>query len=664
MNQILTVLGLVVSSYLIISILKPSSLPEIFISFFLVTSALIIAWGYLISSFSGLGDIVFWRNFSLIGSAILLVPFIFKLRGLKLLTPQVNTIRKNATLFVTDEFLKSSNFEKSAITLLTLTAIFVAFYNLFFLLVVPPHEWDSMTYHLPRMAYYFQQGNLEFFGANYWAQVVHPKNSTLILIFFYIVTGRQENLLQLPQYFSYLILAVCVFAIARKIGMTSLQSFFAGLICALVIDTVAQSTTTQNDLYLTTCLAGAAYFLFAFRETKTRKHLFLASIGISLAIGTKASSLIALPAFALICLQVLHTNGTLKTWLQNALILCSFMVFSFSVYVLPSGYIQNYIYHGNPLGNQDTSGIHTFSGSSLEFKLQNGFYNLLRYSLDATSFSGLPPHKIVMQAQRGIQFIPRELLTHYGINLESKEGTIFSWFEYGRSPQLMFWGVFGFGLIWFIVLLSLLRIIKRPYFFILSLASLLYWVGIAFSGPYGAVHGRFFLPCTVFLIPLAGICLESKLKIQKIYILVVIIIGCISAISASIIKSTPLASSFPQYLEKKTIFEMNRLEQISFNYQKYYRPTAAFEHIVPSDASVAVFLYQNSFEYLLYGKYLTREIMPINSFHSGLQDIPTEAQFLLYAKGYPCAMPGDVHLGADWFLRKLNDENRNCDVLE
>ena len=84
------------------------------------------------------------------------------------------------------------------------------------------------------------------------------------------------------------------------------------------------------------------------------------------------------------------------------------------------------------------------------------------------------------------------------------------------------------------------------------------------------------------------------------------------------------------------------------------------DSLVPADANVAVFLYPNTFEYPLFGKYLTRKIVSINSFYKGLLPIPTDSQYLLYAKGYPCALPEDVHLGADWYLRSLSNDNRGC----
>jgi hypothetical protein len=111
----------------------------------------------------------------------------------------------------------------------------------------------------------------------------------------------------------------------------------------------------------------------------------------------------------------------------------------------------------------------------------------------------------------------------------------------------------------------------------------------------------------------------------------------------------------------RSIFTMNRLEQITSNRSDYYKPLAEFERLVPGNATVAVFLHLDSYEYPLFGEYLTRTIIPINSYFKGPQPIPSNADYLLYTKNeYHCPTANDLYLGADWYLRKLTATNRQC----
>jgi hypothetical protein len=106
---------------------------------------------------------------------------------------------------------------------------------------------------------------------------------------------------------------------------------------------------------------------------------------------------------------------------------------------------------------------------------------------------------------------------------------------------------------------------------------------------------------------------------------------------------------------------MDRMEQLTRNGIEYLEPLKRFDRLVPGNAAVAVFLYEDSFEYPLFGNHLTRTIIPVNSFTKGFQSIPLNAEYLLYTtNGFPCAASSDVYLGADWYLRKLTERNRTC----
>ena len=142
--------------------------------------------------------------------------------------------------------------------------------------------------------------------------------------------------------------------------------------------------------------------------------------------------------------------------------------------------------------------------------------------------------------------------------------------------------------------------------------------------------------------------------------MLILSIGSISAVSASYLKTSYYSSNYSNTVNDKSLFAMDRNQQLVFNNPRYYAPLNAFDFLVPQDATVAIYFFPNTFEYPLFGQYLTRTIIPINTFNEGLLAIPENADFFLYSKGYPCPSPKDKHLGADWFLRELNKNNREC----
>ncbi len=663
MNNLLTLLAILISCYLLIQILKPSKITDLLLSSFYITCALIILWGYILGLFNEIGNLASWRNIGICTIAFILTISLIK-REKDWERPFNFFLRiswRDIATSIQVNLRELSKPDKFIFWSVLVASISIGAGLLYIILTTLPHDWDSMTYHLPRMAHYLQAGNLDYFDANYWAQVVHPKNSTLLLLFTYLITGRNEHLIQFPQFISFWMISISVYGVSRQIGMDNIKAIFSACISTLLISSILQANTTQNDLIISAFLGGSVYFLFTFRRTQKRTDLLLAALGITLAAGTKASFLLSMPSLIFLALALTYSR-IIKEWGTNLLMIIGFGIAGTFLFVLPSGYVENYRIYGSPFGNQDVNEIHTFGKAGIISILRGGYYNFLRYNIDSISLDGLPPFHVVLMAQEALHYPPKIILPLLGINLETREFTSFSWFEYNSTIRGSYWGIFGFGLISILIILSLFQVFKHNDFFLLAVATLIFGICLAWSGPYTSDKGRFFSMSVVFATPLTGILLNKGKRWLHVYLVIVILMGCLSAISAVLLKLLPMSSNYPEFIEKRSMLEMDRLEQLTFNYQKYYRTFTAFEEIVPADASVAVFFYPNSFEYPLYGRYITRKIIPINSFFGGLQPIPSESDYLLYARGFPCPLPGDRQLGdrSSIFLRVLNKDNREC----
>ncbi|MCL5995859.1 MAG: glycosyltransferase family 39 protein, partial [Chloroflexi bacterium] len=175
-----------------------------------------------------------------------------------------------------------------------------------------PHNWDSMTYHLARMAYYLQYGNLNYFDANYWAQVTQPKNSTVLVLYTYLVSGRNENLTQLVQFIAYGVAILAIYGICRRLGRDRFSSLFAALVFALLTECLMEAITTQNDMLLTAFTGIAVYGLLAFRERRMRRYLVLSGISVGICIGIKSSALLIGPSLAVLAVYALWPRGSLR----------------------------------------------------------------------------------------------------------------------------------------------------------------------------------------------------------------------------------------------------------------------------------------------------------------------------------------------------------------
>jgi hypothetical protein len=664
MYNILAFITLLLSCYFLLRILRPVGTAEGVLIFFCLFTAHIVTLGYILSFINHLGDVRYWSMLGLITALISAVVTLWNGQSIALPRFEVASLMHTVVSIKNGYTKELSRFEKLLLAPLILTTLLLGVLNLISIVFAAPHNWDSMTYHLARVAYYLQYNNMNYFAADYWAQVIHPKNSSLLLLYTYLISGQKENLTQIVQFISYWVAVCAVYAISTKVGNSKPQSIFAATVSALLTEWLMQSTTTQNDLILTAYFGTIVYFLLAFREMNNRKYLMLASLGIGLSIGTKASSFLPLASVALVALYALFQfRAKPSSQLRNSAVLAVSVLLAICVFALPAGYMENYGSYGNPIGPQDVRELHSFEGQSIEYIARNGTKNLMRFGFEFLSLDGLPSISIVNKAQTLIRALPEKIVSRLDIDLGISEATRVP-FNIHKLPvsheDLSYWGILGFGLVWIVVFLSVVGAIKSTGIRVLSLAAVLFLFFQAYAGPYDPWRGRYFTAAAVFALPTVGVCLSTKNQLIRAYLLLITLLGCVSAISAVVLRTNDQLISINDN-NTTSIFSMDRIAQLTSNGPMYYEPLQRFDQLVPKYATVAVFLYEDSFEYPLFGEHLTRIILPINPFDKGLQPIPINAEYLLYAHGFPCAdIQEDMHLGADWYLRRLTDNNREC----
>ena len=280
----LSVSALLVSCFLLARLARPTGRVEFLLVFWLCASAQIVIAGNLLSWVGALSHVWAWALASLFILAGILValwraPTLRQLAWHRVDLPGFLALRQWwAGLPGTARLLLGP---------LALTTTALGLVNLGIVLFVAPGEWDSMCKHLARMAYYLQQGHMRAFGANYWGQEVYPKNATLLLVYTYLVSQSNENLLQLVQFCSYWVAAGVVYGISRRAGYSREGSLFATFVFALLVEPLMQAVTTQNDLLLASYVGIAIYALLSFRVTQQSRYLVWTGVSIGFALGVK-----------------------------------------------------------------------------------------------------------------------------------------------------------------------------------------------------------------------------------------------------------------------------------------------------------------------------------------------------------------------------------------
>lgn len=636
---------------LLARLLRPKGLVEGALFCAPVLAGLLLAAGYSLSALQAIHRLDAWTmagGVALTAALILTAPSAASLRD----APQ---LLRDALVAVWHSARRGyaglTTFERRALMPCLVTVAILWLVNLDLVVNTAPHNWDSMTYHLARMAYYLQEGSLANYGANYWAQVTHPKNATVWLIFTYLASGRNENLTQIVQFAAYSVAVASVYGIARRMGCRRYASLFAAAVFALLTENLMQAITTQNDMLLTAFAGCAVYGVMAFRERRQRRYLALAGLAIGIALGIKSSALLVMPCIAIVALYALWNPAMRRRLPGDVGALTAASLAGVALFALPAGYIENWQVYGHPIGPAYVRQLHAFEGASPGYMLEHGVNNLLRFGFEFLSLDGMPAFGDVYAAQQALRDWPRQLTLALGFDLEMTEATRAP-FSYAKPPyaheDMSYWGVFGFGLVLPLVTLALAGVIRAPAARVLAAGFALFALAQAFSGPYDPWRGRYFTIAGIFATPVVAVWLGRPHHwLAKALLTAIVMLGCFSGLSAVLGRM----NSMPE-----EVYRMDRVAQLTRNRRAYTEPVCRFEQLVPPDATVAVFFGEDMFEYPLFGEGLTRRLIPVNPFGLEPRPIPPDADFLIYsAHLYADRQAGDVHLGEDWYLRRLGE---------
>ncbi|MEI8061174.1 MAG: phospholipid carrier-dependent glycosyltransferase [Candidatus Berkelbacteria bacterium] len=179
-----------------------------------------------------------------------------------------------------------------AILLIFLTATFtVAYFS-------SPNNWDSMTYHLPRILHWIQNQNLNFYPTNNTRQLYSSPGAEIFSLNFFLLTAG-DRLANIIQWLAYLGSIISASLICRSLGGNKYSQAAAAILLAALPAAILQSTSTQNDLTATFFILCAVYFILELIKKLTRLNIILVGCTIGLAVLVKASSAFFLAPFVI-----------------------------------------------------------------------------------------------------------------------------------------------------------------------------------------------------------------------------------------------------------------------------------------------------------------------------------------------------------------------------
>ncbi len=157
-----------------------------------------------------------------------------------------------------------------------------------------PNNWDSMTYHLARVAHWIQRRSVEPYPTGIARQnVLTPGAEYLLLVLQSI--GRTDRLAALVQLGSWLALVAATVPLGRLFGVPRTAARTGALVVGAAPMAVLQASSTQNDLVAAAMAAAltAAAVPFLHRRRRWRAgDLILLVVGLAGAVLVKPTAVL------------------------------------------------------------------------------------------------------------------------------------------------------------------------------------------------------------------------------------------------------------------------------------------------------------------------------------------------------------------------------------
>jgi len=197
----------------------------------------------------------------------------------------------------------------------------------------PPNNYDSMTYHMARVAHWIQNSSVEYYPTVIERQNTMGPGAEYIILFFQLVTGS-DILSPFVQFFSFVFLIVSLVYLVRLVNTPRSWSFYIVILASTAPIAIMEASNTKNDLVASlmtiAILISSARFYLGSIERIGIVDFFLIGICFASAYLVKPTSLLVALPFLLVGLLIqlprLFRNGLLLRKVGSGALIAFFII--------------------------------------------------------------------------------------------------------------------------------------------------------------------------------------------------------------------------------------------------------------------------------------------------------------------------------------------------
>lgn len=281
----------------------------------------------------------------------------------------------------------------------TLIAIFLAA-TLIIGLASAPNNWDGLSYHLPRVERWVDQGHLGLWATPVDRQLFMAPWAGYAILHLRLLTGG-DALAFLPSWLAYLGCILLTVKLVHSLGGTARQSVLGGLLMATAPVAVLHASSVQTDLltaFWVLCVAGLAIEAWR-REGRAAdwRHALCLIMAAGLAGATKFTALFAVtPWLGLYALSLVRGGGMRRLATPLAMGLVAGLVLH------GPALLRNFELFGRITGPAYAGPVHLFQPFAPNGALANIVANMVMHI-------GTPWAELNANLARGLLWLTREV---------------------------------------------------------------------------------------------------------------------------------------------------------------------------------------------------------------------------------------------------------------
>lgn len=241
-------------------------------------------------------------------------------------------------------------------------------------------NWDSMTYHMPRVMHWIQNKSTDFYATSEVRQITSPPLAEYMIMHVMLLSGS-DKFVCMVHGMSYVLSAGLIYFISIKMKVEKRYAYLAVFLFLMMPPAIAEAVTTQNDLFSALIMLLFFYYYLDFiyqSDLTVSKEIFALSVklGTTIALGYLAK-----PNVLIIMAILIGYLGIVKIWKKEKfknMLFAGITGIVTAVIGISPFMIQSYKVYGTLFPSSQTEDI-TVTTLDLRLLIANCYKNMAKY---------------------------------------------------------------------------------------------------------------------------------------------------------------------------------------------------------------------------------------------------------------------------------------------